>query len=509
MKIQDFFEKGFYLNLDNRSDRKEMFEEHIKEQSLDNFFERFSSIYYLDPGCNFKNPHFACFATYQKIIEKCYHEGYSNVLILEDDVLFLENSIDNIEAALDDLKDIQDWDLLYLGCMILDKHLNKVTDHLLKQKVLLTSHAIGYSRRGIEKIFKEICNKNINGIIDTYFGEDNTKLNKYIVYPLSVVQHNKTLSNLSGIDKPGDELHSYGAPITDYERGFNHKFYTEDKRSIHTVHKNFVTCGLQGRTGNMMFQIAHAYVKSLEHNRQFVAPRGESSSWHLEKNLFRKIDFFIDRTDTLQEPIEIYTGDFEYHNSPAPNYHTPTVYYGWYQSEKFFHRYKNHIKALFSPTQAFIEKAYRYYPFLENVRVAAINVRRGDYLEQPTRHPVVSLEYINEAYKHLPKHDKLLIVSDDIEWCRENLKFDNMIFNDNKNFWDAEALWLLSLCDHFIISNSTFSWWGAWLSNSPFKVVIAPDTWFGPDIKEETEDIYCEDWIKIPTYYENGKIFPK
>ena len=55
--------------------------------------------------------------------------------------------------------------------------------------------------------------------------------------------------------------------------------------------KNYITCHLRGRTGNMMFEIAHAYAKSLEYNRQFVVPSSESSSNHLEKNLFRKLDF--------------------------------------------------------------------------------------------------------------------------------------------------------------------------------------------------------------------------
>ena len=97
-----------------------------------------------------------------------------------------------------------------------------------------------------------------------------------------------------------------------------------------------------------------------------------------------------------------------------------------------------------------------------------------------------------------------MVVSDDIEWCKENIKLPNVIFNDNNKYFNHEALWLLSLCDHFIISNSTFSWWGAWLSRSDNKIVISPDTWFGPDIKDNPKDIWCEDWIKIPTKWVDG-----
>jgi hypothetical protein len=141
-------------------------------------------------------------------------------------------------------------------------------------------------------------------------------------------------------------------------------------------------------------------------------------------------------------------------------------------------------------------------------KAIGLHVRRGDYLTQPTRHPVVSKEYIEEAYKQLPYHEYLIIMSDDLDWCKQNLQFPNSVFveNQNGNYWDYEGIWLLSLCDHFIISNSTFSWWGAWLSKTENKKVIAPDTWFGPDLQEDTKDIYCEDWIKIPTKWEDGYI---
>lgn len=267
---------------------------------------------------------------------------------------------------------------------------------------------------------------------------------------------------------------------------------------------NYITSRLQGRTGNMMFQLAHGYAKSLEYNRQFVAPYGESSSRPFEQNLFRKIDFLIDQTPT-EGKIKIINAPFEY-TDLEPSFNEPTVFTGWYQSEKYFGNYKEVIRELFSPTLDFIKKATTTYPFLLDSVVAAINVRRGDYLTHPTRHPVITMEYINEAYKHLPPHDVLFIMSDDMEWCKENIKLPNVIFNDPSKFWDHEGIWLLSLCDHFIISNSSFSWWGAWLSKNISKKVITPSIWVGPDINDNMKDIWCDDWIKIPTKYNNGQI---
>jgi hypothetical protein len=268
---------------------------------------------------------------------------------------------------------------------------------------------------------------------------------------------------------------------------------------------NYITCKFRGRTGNLMFQIAHAYAKSLEYNRQLLFSKNELELLNLQHTLFKKLEFspFVSTHDNNG----LIQGKF-YYEELIPSYNSPTIFSGYYQSEKYFKKYTESIKSLFSYPFEFLEKAYNEYPFLKNSTVAAINVRRGDYLhyDQSVNHPSITLEYINEAYKHLPQHDVLLIMSDDIEWCKENINLPNMVFNDNSKFWNEEGIWLLSLCDHFIISNSTYSWWGAWMSRNPNKTVVSPSTWFGPGVKEDPKDIWCDDWIKIPTKYDNGFI---
>jgi hypothetical protein len=89
------------------------------------------------------------------------------------------------------------------------------------------------------------------------------------------------------------------------------------------------------------------------------------------------------------------------------------------------------------------------------------------------------------------------VFSDDIEWCKENLKIEfptEYIGNDTAGYKNSRHLQLMSLCKHNIIANSSFSWWGAWLNNNPEKIVIAPKDWF---INQDENDLVPRVWKKV------------
>lgn len=267
---------------------------------------------------------------------------------------------------------------------------------------------------------------------------------------------------------------------------------------------DFITCSMIGRLGNQMFQIAHAYSQALTYKKQFVAPKCETSVGPYMHNIFKDIDFLIDTTNNLPNSEHVHA---PFHFSEVfPISGKVTVFHGYYQSEKYFIKNKEQIINIFSPNQEFIDKCTKTYPELLSNNVTAINVRRGDYLTQPENHPVITKEYIYKALESISNKEFIYIVSDDIPWCRENIKLNNATFVEYR---ELDALWLLSLCKNFVISNSTFSWWGAYLSKLPGKIVIAPSTWFGPGVHSRgyyEHDIYAEGWIQIPTFYENGEI---
>lgn len=127
----------------------------------------------------------------------------------------------------------------------------------------------------------------------------------------------------------------------------------------------------------------------------------------------------------------------------------------------------------------------------------SVHVRRGDYLNIPDVLPVCDLSYYLEAIplakSKLPE-SKIVIFSDDIEWCRENLKFDNCVFSDSLDH--SVDMCMMSMCDAHVIANSSFSWWGAWLSESS-QVVVRPKRWYGPGGPKVCGKMFLADWISL------------
>ena len=253
------------------------------------------------------------------------------------------------------------------------------------------------------------------------------------------------------------------------------------------INKDFIMPSLAGRLGNNLFMIAHAYARALDQNRQLIVPAKQVG--HMDDfvdNVFRKLDLYIDHPNEVK-------------NEEA------TVYGGYFQSESHFEKYSEAVKSLFSPTKEFIDRIRTEIPVIFNTEVTVINVRRGDYLHYPTYHPVVSPEYMHKALTLVPSN-QYIVASDDIPWCKEHLNISNAIYLEG---WKIhEQLWIMAMCHHFIISNSSFSWWAAYLSRHSEKIVIAPETWFGPEGPATWEDMYCKDWKVLPTYFDNGLIKP-
>lgn len=122
---------------------------------------------------------------------------------------------------------------------------------------------------------------------------------------------------------------------------------------------------------------------------------------------------------------------------------------------------------------------------IENSNAVCIHVRRGDYVtiaDTSKRFGVCSLQYYQDAFSYLCsrlENPTAFVFSDDPEWVRENLHppFKTVYVRHNVGMKNYEDLRLMAACKHFVVANSTFSWWGAWLAANPDKIVIAPKKW--------------------------------
>ena len=89
---------------------------------------------------------------------------------------------------------------------------------------------------------------------------------------------------------------------------------------------------------------------------------------------------------------------------------------------------------------------------------------------------------------------RLIIFSNDIEWCKENFKHKEVVFIEEEDYLE---LYIMSMCTDNIIANSTFSWWGAWMNKNENKKVITPSNWFGYNHTATDADLIPTDWIRI------------
>jgi hypothetical protein len=177
---------------------------------------------------------------------------------------------------------------------------------------------------------------------------------------------------------------------------------------------------------------------------------------------------------------------------------------GFWQSEKYFEDIKPLIRKDFT---------LKSRPDIRNVNTGkqisgcesvSIHIRRGDYISNRTVnaiHGTCTQEYYLKAINIIEGQlDKpcYYFFSDDPTWVKENLiaEYPGTVIDFNGPDKDYEDMMLMSLCKHHIIANSSFSWWGAWLSDNPEKIVNAPKKWFNkPDLY--SKDLIPGSWNRI------------
>jgi hypothetical protein len=266
------------------------------------------------------------------------------------------------------------------------------------------------------------------------------------------------------------------------------------------MHKVIITGGL----GNQMFQYAFALALSKHYKDRVIL---DTSWYNFTKtreyqlgafNISLDLGYTLVNNDTLVQEV------YNIFDPTVFDYKKNIVFKGYWQSEKYFIKYKDLLKLEFTLKKELHKKSEIYKKMIIKTESISIHIRRTDYVTHPYTnriHGTCSIAYYQEAISILKKttnNPYFFIFSDNLDWAKENLdNNENMIFVElDQNIPDYEEIILMSLCKHNIIANSSFSWWGAWLNQNPNKIIIAPEKWFNDD-DYYTRDLIPREWIAI------------
>jgi Glycosyl transferase family 11 len=250
---------------------------------------------------------------------------------------------------------------------------------------------------------------------------------------------------------------------------------------------------LNGKFGNHLFLIASTIGIAINNELTFGFPE-----WKNNKYFVQKLPGLAPGQGTI-----IREQNFDYHPIAVPK-NTFTYLEGYFQSEKYFN------------TPQATETVRKYFTFKDEYvnpvkdilngltgSTCSIHVRRGDYLNYPDIHVQQPEDYWYNAQlkiESMTSTNIYIVMSDDIEWCKANKHLftktgKKVLFMQGRN--DIDDFIMMTLCNNNIITNSTFSWWGAWLNANINKVVIMPKQWFGLRGPSEGKDLQAEGWFKV------------
>lgn len=267
--------------------------------------------------------------------------------------------------------------------------------------------------------------------------------------------------------------------------------------------------GLAGRLGNQMFQCAALLGIAAKRGFDYMIPDHSQytdygNKFHHELQACFKLPDFQGKYGYIKTDKTFCVEQYHFDQNAFTNCPDNVSLEGLYESEKYFKHIEDKIRKNYEFKDIITEKCLEYGKYIFRKNPVAIHIRRGDLLT-PNHHlwkPLCTIDYYERAIKKFDSDRCFLVFSDDTEWCKQqkvfqakNIGFAEPIKGIHQGHTD---LCLLSMCSDFIIANSTFSWWGAWLCKNKTKKVFAPTTYFGPSAKHwNIKDQIPESWNRI------------
>lgn len=298
---------------------------------------------------------------------------------------------------------------------------------------------------------------------------------------------------------------------------------------------------IRDRTGNQMFQYAFARYLTIKYNDELSINFNEILRKYDEENGWRNslADFNVckhrinvknNKYSVVQKLLLAFMQKYLHHNDPLTVYRKQKkfapilskfgifflmdgyfkfndpykfirhkIVIGYFESPRYFSEIDDLIKKEFTPRYPLLARNTELYKTITSSDSVCIAIRRGDFLSAENKDNVFICkeQYYYKAVEIIKKQfpDAVLFVfSDDIEWVKETMKFPGKVYYESGKDPVWETLRLMSACKHFIMSNSTFSWWAQHLSTNENKIVIAPKRWRKDG---RTVDIYEDNWTLL------------
>jgi len=246
--------------------------------------------------------------------------------------------------------------------------------------------------------------------------------------------------------------------------------------------------GKNGRLGNQMFQYATLFSVGFARAYKIGIPEDQTISKVFKLPTTHYLENFNNKIFYKEEGFAFDPKVFLIPDS--------TEIFGYFQSGNYF----NHCDEVLRKEFEFLPHIDRHadeflQKFIDEI-ICAVHVRRGDYANLSHYHTNLGPEYYVPAcslvFQNAP-NVRFLVFTDDPEWCRQSFKDERFTIVETNDV--GLDLCIMSKCHAHVIANSSFSWWGAWLSKS--SAVIAPKNWFGPQGPKEWNSVYQQGWVLI------------
>lgn len=296
---------------------------------------------------------------------------------------------------------------------------------------------------------------------------------------------------------------------------------------VSSSEEKYVSCYLMGGLGNQLFQIFATIAYGIQTGRCVVLPHSEKlTSGTIRNTYWDNFLQTIEMTNTVKSSSNNHTNQtvlgfpvmrengFVY--KPIQNVsNNEVLLYGYYQSYKYFETMNSRLFEMIdleSQQNNVIQKTEMALFYNLEIKNVSMHFRIGDYKKIQDCHPLMTYEYYEKALKHIIDHrpdDQYQVLyfheevdTEDVNLIVNKLKQQPEFININfiriqHDLEDWEQMLLMSCCNHNIIANSTFSWWGAYFNTRSDNVVCYPSLWFGPKIGHDTRDLFPEKWNKI------------